>query len=110
MGFSGTALSVREIWGWDWSLAAISHTDRFCVERWVLAGTKCRLTAWNRLRDGFGEGTEGPLADRGRISNIAPPSRLPADVEKGCWAEAADFSSAARRMPECRFASTDKSN
>ena len=27
MGFSGTALSVREIWGWDWFVASRNWPD-----------------------------------------------------------------------------------
>ena len=42
------------------------------------------------------------------IFRMAPPDRLPAALEKGGWSEAVGFSSAARRRPGHRCASTDR--
>jgi hypothetical protein len=43
MGFSGTALSVREIWGWDWSLASRNWPDIV----WPIAKIgNCPVSVW----------------------------------------------------------------
>jgi hypothetical protein len=55
------------------ALAAISHTDRFCVERCLVARAEDRSVARNRFRDGLGGCVEGLIADRSRIWRIAPP-------------------------------------
>ena len=65
-------------------LAAISHTGRLCGDRWVVSGVASHLTAGNRLRDEFGGGAEGPIADRSRICRIAPPRLLRGGCGNNC--------------------------